>query len=64
MRFTLPLLCLLLTVLSAPTSGGKTLVAEILLLRSLMEHKGTMALLVGENFSTVKATEKCTRLYG
>lgn len=31
---------------SAPTSGGKTLVAELLLLRALLKHDGTMALLV------------------
>ena len=31
---------------SAPTSGGKTLVAEVLLLRALLQHDGTMALLV------------------
>ncbi|CAN0182422.1 unnamed protein product, partial [Hapterophycus canaliculatus] len=33
-------------VYSAPTSGGKTLVAELLLLRALLKHSGTMALVV------------------
>ncbi|CAM9107353.1 unnamed protein product [Choristocarpus tenellus] len=33
-------------VYCAPTSGGKTLVAEVLLLRALLQHKGTMALFV------------------
>ncbi|CAN0305809.1 unnamed protein product, partial [Ectocarpus fasciculatus] len=33
-------------LVSAPTSGGKTLVAELLLLRALLKHSGTMALLV------------------
>lgn len=32
--------------LSAPTSGGKTLVFELLLLRALLRHNNTMAILV------------------